>query len=245
MPLSQCIYCGSEFDPDSQSNFSAFNCSFHPMHPKSIGNTDPRGDYAELWVFPCCGKGHVGGIDSGGSDVRPPQSPGCVNCFHAASKATFFISYSRADQQFVSFLEAELERRGYVIWRDTRLGMSSTCLTKLSVHGPVAPGFARYGALAQDSLIATVPIGVVEDSMGGCFVLAQRESYCLPIVLHFTGVQSSDSLASVTSVVIGDSLAPSSAVGITSGPGGGATVLYAQGDPAGFMYYLQRLDNTG
>ena len=119
MPLSQCIYCGSEFDPDSQSNFSAFNCSFHPMHPKSIGNTDPRGDYAELWVFPCCGKGHVGGLDSGGSDVRPPQSPGCVNCFHAASKATFFISYSRADQQFVSFLEAELERRGYVIWRDT------------------------------------------------------------------------------------------------------------------------------
>jgi hypothetical protein len=119
MPRSQCVYCGTEFDPDSQSNFSAFNCSFHPMHPKSIGNTGPRQDYAELWVFPCCGKGHVGGIDAGGSDVTPARSPGCINCFHSISKATLFISYSRTDQQFVSFLEAELQRRGYVIWRDT------------------------------------------------------------------------------------------------------------------------------
>lgn len=88
------------------------------MRPQNIGNTGPKDDYAELWVFPCCGKGHVGEIVEG-RDVVPPQSPGCINCFHATAKSTIFISYSRSDQEFVTFLEAELQRRGYVVWRDT------------------------------------------------------------------------------------------------------------------------------
>lgn len=118
MPNDKCIYCGKQFDLSEQSPFEDFDCSYHPMRPKSIGNTGPRRDYTELWVFPCCGKRHVGEISSG-RDVIPPQSPGCINCFHTTSRTTIFISYSRSDQAFVRSLENELLLRGYSVWKDT------------------------------------------------------------------------------------------------------------------------------
>lgn len=113
-----CAYCGKEFDLDTQSPFGDFNCSYHPKKPQSIGNAGPKGDYAELWIFPCCGKRLVGEIVDG-RDVVPRQSPGCINCFHSTKRAVVFISYSRSDRQFVEFLERELQRRGYNLWRDT------------------------------------------------------------------------------------------------------------------------------
>jgi hypothetical protein len=116
--VETCAYCAKQFDPESQSPFSEFNCSYHPKRARRIGDTGPRGDAAELWVFPCCGKSHVGEI-VGGSDVAPRQSPGCINCFHSTNRSTVFISYSRTDQAFVDFLESELRRRGYAVWKDT------------------------------------------------------------------------------------------------------------------------------
>lgn len=116
--LETCVYCIKQFDPESQSPFGEFNCSYHPKRPQSIGNTGTRGDFAELWVFPCCGKRHVGEIVNG-SDVAPRQFPGCINCFHATRRSTIFISYSRTDQKFVQFLGDELQRRGYFVWKDT------------------------------------------------------------------------------------------------------------------------------
>lgn len=118
MTTETCVYCGKTFDPDKQSPFGDFNCSFHPMQPQSIGDTGPRGDHAELWIFPCCGKRHVGEVEAG-RDVVPRRSPGCLNCFHATARSTAFISYARADGAFVHFLETELQRRGYFVWRDT------------------------------------------------------------------------------------------------------------------------------
>jgi hypothetical protein len=106
-----CINCAAEFDPTAQNPFGPFTCSFHPREPQSIGNTGPKGDHAELWYFPCCGKREVGQIDNYGNDVMPSQSPGCTNSFHRAASALMFISYSRRDNQFAYFLETELMHR--------------------------------------------------------------------------------------------------------------------------------------
>jgi hypothetical protein len=114
-----CIRCGQHFDEAEQSNWRDFTCSWHPREPKSIGNTGPRGDYAELWYFPCCGKGVVGEISVEGSDVTPPRAPGCTLGFHSGSRPRLFLSYARSDARFAEFLEAELKRRGYSIWKDT------------------------------------------------------------------------------------------------------------------------------
>ena len=108
----KCIHCGQEFDPSRQSPWSEFNCSYHPLGADSIGNTGPREDYKELWVFRCCGKAYI-------SDTEPPRSPGCMNAFHVAKRSTIFISYARLDGHFATFLENELKRRGYSIWKDT------------------------------------------------------------------------------------------------------------------------------
>jgi hypothetical protein len=112
-----CTKCGQQFDQSKQSNWGAFTCSWHPREPRSIGNTGPRGDYAELWYFPCCGKGVVGEIVNG-SDVKPARSPGCLNGFHSGGRPRLFLSYARADGRFCGFLENELKRRGYSIWKD-------------------------------------------------------------------------------------------------------------------------------
>jgi hypothetical protein len=55
----------------------------------------------------------------GGSDVTPPRTPGCVSGFHSGSKPRLFLSYARSDARFGEFLEHELKRRGYNIWKDT------------------------------------------------------------------------------------------------------------------------------
>lgn len=113
----QCSKCGQTFDPSEQSNWGSFDCSYHPRHPRSIGNAGPRGDYAELWYFPCCGQGVVGQIIDG-SDVIPPRTPGCVNGFHGGAAPKIFLSYAHSDSRFGEFLEHELKRRGYALWRD-------------------------------------------------------------------------------------------------------------------------------
>jgi hypothetical protein len=116
--LLTCINCGDIYDPEKHSPFNDFNCSFHPREPISIGNTGPRNDYAELWNFPCCGKRVVGKISYEGRDIVPNRTPGCVNGFHTTNPVKTFISYSRTDSKFANFLESELQRRGYSLWRD-------------------------------------------------------------------------------------------------------------------------------
>jgi len=66
----ECVKCGRIFDPKKQRRFGEFDCSYYLRNPISIGNTGPGGDYAELWVYPCCGKGVVGAIVDG-RDVTP------------------------------------------------------------------------------------------------------------------------------------------------------------------------------
>lgn len=112
MSEETCIHCGKLYDPSEQSAFGDFNCSYHPLNAKNIGDTGPKGDHTDLWVFPCCGKGVFG-------DGNPPHSPGCLNAFHVARRSTVFLSYARTDAKFGGFLETELQRRGYFIWKDT------------------------------------------------------------------------------------------------------------------------------
>jgi hypothetical protein len=118
MAQVQCTKCGQSFDENEQSNWGEFTCSWHPREPRSIGNTGPKGDYAELWYFPCCGKGVLGEIVNG-SDVTPRRTPGCTSGFHSGSRPRLFLSYARSDSRFSGFLENELKRRGYSIWKDT------------------------------------------------------------------------------------------------------------------------------
>jgi hypothetical protein len=105
------------FDPAKQSNWHPFDCSYHPRYPRSIGNTGARGDYAELWYFPCCGQGVVGQIVNG-EDQPALRTPGCVNGFHEGERRRIFLSYAHSDGLFAGFIENELKRRGYSVWRD-------------------------------------------------------------------------------------------------------------------------------
>jgi len=106
-----CVNCGKAFDPEKETPWGEFDCSYHPLGAESIGDAGARGDYTELWVFRCCGKAYT-------SDVAPAKSPGCLNAFHVSARSTIFMSYARLDRAFASFLENELKRRGYALWRD-------------------------------------------------------------------------------------------------------------------------------
>lgn len=44
--------------------------TYHPHRPTVVGNASARGDYTDVWRFPCCGQVVV-------SDVEPFLSPGC------------------------------------------------------------------------------------------------------------------------------------------------------------------------
>jgi hypothetical protein len=79
-----CRHCGRRFDLDDNDVTADGPCSYHPHPPASIGNTGPRGDYAEIWRFPCCGETVVGEIGDDGGDVVPSRSPGCRHGVHAA-----------------------------------------------------------------------------------------------------------------------------------------------------------------
>jgi len=158
MAQVQCTKCGHPFDEKEQSNWGPFTCSYHPRKPRSIGNTGPKGDYAELWYFPCCGKGVVGEIVNG-SDKEPLRSPGCMSGFHTASRPRLFLSYARSDARFGEFLENELKRRGYSVWKDTTVSINYGCSCwSRSAKGmrhddfcPAGPISACRGRAASDS----------------------------------------------------------------------------------------------
>ena len=77
--LSFCINCRNQFYRDNPDT-----CSFHPAEPADIGNTGPRGDYRDVWEYPCCGQKVITAIDAG-RDLPPPRSPGCVTGTHQAN----------------------------------------------------------------------------------------------------------------------------------------------------------------
>ena len=112
---SLCRYCSKFFYEDENSGTS---CSYHLKLPVDIGTTGPRGDYAELWKFPCCGQMVKAGIFQG-SDRKVDQSPGCVQAAHVVESGwNVFISYSRSDEDPAMIIENELARRGHRVWRD-------------------------------------------------------------------------------------------------------------------------------
>lgn len=58
-----------------------FLCSYHSGELELIGNTGPRGDYADVYRWTCCGKSQVGAV-IGGRDFPPRRSPGCTKGAH-------------------------------------------------------------------------------------------------------------------------------------------------------------------
>lgn len=103
------------FDADENGGAS---CSYHPTLPVNIGNTGTRGDFAELWTFPCCGMTVTGGIVEG-RDTKPDQTPGCAVGRHYEEVGwRLFISYARADEGSAKCIEHEVRRRGHQAWRD-------------------------------------------------------------------------------------------------------------------------------
>ena len=173
----KCFHCGRDFDPTKQSHFGDFDCSYHPQNPRSIGNTGPRGDYAELWHFPCCGKAVVGEISEEGADITPARTPGCMNGFHSGDRPRIFLSYARTDSRFAAFLEHELVRRGYAIWRDVgnilpgddwqhridaALRESSHLVLLLSPRSVGRPQVNRELGLASKEGVPVIPI-LIED----------------------------------------------------------------------------------
>ena len=132
-----------------------------------------------------------------------------------------------------------------VAWRDTRSGASRVYIQQLEPTGPLSSSFAAFGALAQDSSLDTVPIAVAGDAGLGCLILSQREHFGIPLVMHFSGVLLTDSVASISSHTIGDPIQPSYATAMTATGGGAAIALYAQADAAQYTYYLRRLNSAG
>lgn len=81
-----CKRCRRLFDPEViPSRFAeSLLCSWHPGTAESAGNTGAAGDYAEIWVWSCCGRQVVGplitkSVDGviGEYDYPPSRSPGC------------------------------------------------------------------------------------------------------------------------------------------------------------------------
>lgn len=70
--LAVCGRCGVQFDKDYPGE-----CSHQPMEPTVIGNVGPRGDYEDVYKFPCCGSVVIGAVKNG-CDVPPTKAPGCV-----------------------------------------------------------------------------------------------------------------------------------------------------------------------
>ncbi len=111
-----CRHCNRFFE--TQHN-AAGACSYHPSLSVFVASTGARDDYRDIWRFPCCAKQILGIVDSDGRDVRPDQSPGCVESEHVEETGwRVFISYAREDEGVAKVLEGELERRGHRTWRD-------------------------------------------------------------------------------------------------------------------------------
>lgn len=111
-----CRYCGTFYDWAANESDS---CSFHPKLAVMIGDSGPRFDHRDLYTFPCCGVTTPSDIDVFGSDVAPPQSPGCTVGAHRPETGwTVFLSYARVDERRAAAVEHELRRRGHRVWRD-------------------------------------------------------------------------------------------------------------------------------
>jgi hypothetical protein len=111
-----CRHCHHFFETQHNAGGA---CSYHPSLSVFVGGTSARDDYRDIWRFPCCGKQTLTVVDSGGRDVRPAQSPGCVESEHVEETGwRVFISYAREDEGVATVLEGELERRGHRTWRD-------------------------------------------------------------------------------------------------------------------------------
>jgi hypothetical protein len=114
--LVLCRYCGSFYDPAANEPDS---CSFHPKLAVMIGDAGARDDHRDLYTFPCCGVTTLSDIDALGSDVAPPQSPGCTKRRHLPETGwRVFLSYARVDEGRAAAVEHELRRRGHRVWRD-------------------------------------------------------------------------------------------------------------------------------
>lgn len=96
MPVAICTRCRTLFDPAlAPVRFGEkLLCSWHPGQPENIGNTGPRGDYAELWKWSCCGKTEVAPIveqpwqgSTAHVDHPPLRSPGCTSGPHEADES--------------------------------------------------------------------------------------------------------------------------------------------------------------
>ena len=110
-----CRYCGTFFYADENE---VDGCSYHPAVPINIGSTGPRGDYAELWTFPCCGATVKAQVIQG-RDRPTEHTPGCVAGRHVRELGwELFISYAREDEPTAAAIENELRRRGHRPWRD-------------------------------------------------------------------------------------------------------------------------------
>jgi hypothetical protein len=92
--VSICKHCHRLFDPDIIPDRFADNllCSWHEGTAEIVGNTGPRGDYADVWLWSCCGKREVGPLihkksEQGQFDFPPPRSPGCKRGPHEADNS--------------------------------------------------------------------------------------------------------------------------------------------------------------
>jgi len=91
--LEICKHCRQLFDPEITPDRFAESllCSWHSGAAEKVGNTGPAGDYAEVWVWTCCGKQTIGPLVTktvagvvGQYDYPPPRSPGCTQGSHEA-----------------------------------------------------------------------------------------------------------------------------------------------------------------
>ena len=76
MSILTCCHCEQSFTFSEPSG-----CSYHPKAPVSKDHcAGPEMDFAEIFVFPCCGEQ----VCKKGVDTPPPMFPGCVNGDHKA-----------------------------------------------------------------------------------------------------------------------------------------------------------------
>ena len=169
--LVLCRYCGSFYDPIANEPDS---CSFHPKLAVMVGDAGPRADHRDLYTFPCCGVTTTSDIDAHGSDVAPPQNPGCTKSHHVPETGwKVFLSYARVDEGCAAAVEHELRRRGHRVWRDRPdLGAGTNWAAAideaiagadhfvifLSAESVKSPQVARELALAFEQQKNVVPI---------------------------------------------------------------------------------------
>ena len=86
--MQVCKNCRQVFDPQLQPNAGdafaeGYLCSWHPGKAVVEGNAGARNDYADIYVWECCGRTLPGAVISG-RDYPPRRSPGCSKGSHFA-----------------------------------------------------------------------------------------------------------------------------------------------------------------